>query len=142
MEVEDCKVIFHEADDEFVHRNVLLAVDDEIADVEPVNEEIEEFSDSETLSNKTVSNEEYHWSKHDIKSFDTVFRELELEPPVDDECTPYEYFKKFVTNEMLQDIAEQTNIYSMQKYGKNVNLISRGRKIYWCLFPHGFGTIT
>ena len=138
VEVEHYKVIFHEADDEFAHRNVLLEVDDEfahrnvllevgdeIADVEPVNEEIEEFSDNETLSNKTVSDEKHHWSKHDSKSFDTVFRELELEPPVDEECSPYEYFKRFVTNEMLQDIAEQTNIYSMQKYGKNVNLISK-----------------
>ena len=27
---EQCKVIFHEADDELAHRNVLLEVDDEI----------------------------------------------------------------------------------------------------------------
>ena len=110
VEFEHSKVIFHEADDEFAHRNVLLEADDEfahrnvlleahdefehrnvlleaddeIADVEPVDEEIEKFSDNETLSNKIVNDEEYHWSKRDINSFDTVFRELG-------------------TNEMLQD---------------------------------------
>ena len=45
-----------------------------------------------------------------IKDFDIVFRDLELEPPVDEECIPYDYFNKCVTNEMLQYI----NIYSMQ----------------------------
>ena len=86
VEFEHCKVIFHEADDEFAYRNVLLEVDE--IDVEPVNQEIDEFSDNETLSNETVNDKEYHWSKHDIKSFDTVFREMELESPVDEECTP------------------------------------------------------
>lgn len=38
------------------------------------------------------------------------------------------YFKQFVTDEMLQETAEQTNMYSVQKEGKSVN--TTGKKIY------------
>lgn len=32
--------------------------------------------------------------------------------------TPYMYFKDFVTDKMLQEIAEETNVYSVLKNGK------------------------
>uniref|UniRef100_A0A087XB13 PiggyBac transposable element-derived protein domain-containing protein n=1 Tax=Poecilia formosa TaxID=48698 RepID=A0A087XB13_POEFO len=35
--------------------------------------------------------------------------------------TPCQYFKDFVTADMLQEIAEETNLYSVQKNGKSVN---------------------
>lgn len=89
----------------------------------------ESSDDDEPLQNlvvnKDVNSPEYHWCKKDISQFDTAFIELELEPPVDEDCTPYQYFKKIVTGEMLQDIAGQTNIYSMQRNGTNVNLTGK-----------------
>lgn len=39
--------------------------------------------------------------------------------------TPYMYFKQFVTDEMLQETVEQTNLYSVQKEGKSVNTTAK-----------------
>lgn len=35
-------------------------------------------------------------------------------------CTPLDYFKKFVTADMLLDLVQQTNLYSVQKWGDSV----------------------
>jgi len=34
--------------------------------------------------------------------------------------TPFEYFKLFVDNDMIRNISEQTNLYSVEKCGKCV----------------------
>lgn len=38
---------------------------------------------------------------------------------------PYMYFKQFVTDEMLQETVEETNLYSVQKEGKSVNTTAK-----------------
>ena len=60
-------------------------------------------------NNKDVTSHEYN-SGH---------KELELESSVNENCAPYEYFKKV-------------------RNCTNVNF----RKISWCVFLHGFGSIT
>uniref|UniRef100_A0A3Q3LI23 PiggyBac transposable element-derived protein domain-containing protein n=1 Tax=Labrus bergylta TaxID=56723 RepID=A0A3Q3LI23_9LABR len=39
--------------------------------------------------------------------------------------TGHMYFKQFVTDEMLEETAEQTNLYSVQKEGKSVNTTAK-----------------
>lgn len=52
----------------------------------------------------------------------------------------HEYFKKFVSDEILQDIAGQTNIYRMQKNGTNGNL--SGKEFLGVYFSMGLVRLT
>lgn len=62
--------------------------------VEPNNSDHDESSDDDVPvqnlvdNNKDVTNHENHWCKRDINHFDTVFQELELEPTLNENCTP------------------------------------------------------
>lgn len=38
------------------------------------------------------------------------------------EFTPYMYFKQFVTDEVIQLVADQPNIFSVQKEGRSINI--------------------
>lgn len=50
--------------------------------------------------------------------------------------------KKFVTDEILQDIAGHKNIYSKQKNGRNVNLTGNRLEKLLGGFLHGHDLIT
>ena len=83
-----------------------------------------ESSDDELLTRKITKDpipsttlENVHnssWRKNDIGHVNTNFQELEVYSVPDPDKTRYEYFKYFVTGEMLDAITEQTNIYSLQ----------------------------
>ncbi|XP_028658930.2 piggyBac transposable element-derived protein 3-like [Erpetoichthys calabaricus] len=69
-----------------------------------------------------VKKKEYRWRKVPFKSPSVDFdRHVEDVSTERSEWTPYMYFKQFVTDEMIQDIAQQTNLYSVQKLGTSVN---------------------
>ena len=82
-----------------------------------------ESSDDEPLAGKITKNsipstppENVHnwsWRKNDIGNININFKQPEGYPVPDPDKTPYEYFKYFVTDEMLDVTAEQTNIYSL-----------------------------
>uniref|UniRef100_A0A3B4X7W6 PiggyBac transposable element-derived protein domain-containing protein n=1 Tax=Seriola lalandi dorsalis TaxID=1841481 RepID=A0A3B4X7W6_SERLL len=65
---------------------------------------------------------EYRWRKVEYEPPAAEFEEC-VEEASEERCewTPYMYFKQFVTDEMLQETADQTNLYSVQKDGKSVN---------------------
>uniref|UniRef100_A0A8P4FX73 PiggyBac transposable element-derived protein domain-containing protein n=1 Tax=Dicentrarchus labrax TaxID=13489 RepID=A0A8P4FX73_DICLA len=68
----------------------------------------------------------YQWKKKKFEPPDVKFDEcVEEESEVRHDWTPYMYFKDFVTDEMLQEIAEQTNLYSVQKEEKSVNTTAK-----------------
>ena len=81
-----------------------------------------ESSDDELLTRKitkdpipSTTSENVHnssWRKNDIGHVNTNFQELEVYSVPDPDKTWYEYFKYFVTGEMLDAITEQTNIQS------------------------------
>ena len=52
-------------------------------------------------------------AKKDIGDININFKNPEVYPVPDPDKTPYQYFKCFVTYEMLDAIAEQANIYSL-----------------------------
>lgn len=58
----------------------------------------------------------YRWRKHNINLFDTTFVQPTLEPEPDNNETPCQYFKRFVANEMLEQMPFETNCYSIQRY--------------------------
>ena len=63
------------------------------------------------------------WSKKQYTPPDTTFSGPVYTIPDDmtDPRLPYQYFKEFIPDELLVEIAEQTNIYSIQKRGICVN---------------------
>ena len=82
-----------------------------------------ESSDDEPLARKitkdpipsTTPENVHSWSwRISLGDININFTEPEVYPVPDRDKTPYEYFKYFVTDEMFDAIAEQTNIYSLQ----------------------------
>ncbi|KAK5603116.1 hypothetical protein CRENBAI_000112 [Crenichthys baileyi] len=69
-----------------------------------------------------VKRKEYKWRKTQYQAPSVDFI-ASVEEGTENRCdmTPYMYFKQFVTDEMLLGIAEQTNMYSVQKEGKSIN---------------------
>ena len=80
----------------------------------------------------------YRWRKRDIQPLETAFQHANIEPePIIDE-TPYEFFVKFITKEMLETVALQTNLYSMQQEGDNINTSPKEiEQLIGCLFRMG-----
>uniref|UniRef100_A0A3Q1JQK9 PiggyBac transposable element-derived protein domain-containing protein n=1 Tax=Anabas testudineus TaxID=64144 RepID=A0A3Q1JQK9_ANATE len=97
---------------------------DDEEDLEASEEDTPNPNETKTKQSTSskVKRKEYQWKK---KKFEAPA--VEFEECVDENSgdrltwTPYMYFKDFVTEEMLQEIAEETNLYSVQKDGKSVN---------------------
>ena len=89
----------------------------------------DDISLSATASTSTENNEGnpepaikhiYRWHKKDTLVGQGEFRGKFSEPP-QTEMTPYEYFKMFITPEIIGCVVEQTNLYSFQKNHKSIN---------------------
>ncbi|XP_061759480.1 piggyBac transposable element-derived protein 2-like [Nerophis ophidion] len=96
------------------------------------DEEVPEVSDEDTTEyNDTtqkqatpgkMTRKEYQWKRKRFEPPAVDFVEYVEEGSEDRlDWTPYSYFKDFVTEEMLLEIAEETNLYGLQKDGKSVN---------------------
>jgi len=62
----------------------------------------------------------YRWRKSDVPESNRQFAE-HFSPPPDQMKTPFEYFSMFFPESLLITIVENTNLYSVQKSGKNIN---------------------
>ena len=61
---------------------------------------------------------EYKWRKQEFTVPDTTFKGKLEEAPSDERLmSPYEFFRKLLPDEMLDNIVDQTNRYAMQKEG-------------------------
>ncbi|KAK0147717.1 PiggyBac transposable element-derived protein 3 [Merluccius polli] len=82
----------------------------------------EEDTTPKQLARGKVKMKEYRWRRKQFEPPSVEFVEcVEEDSEERFDWTPYMYFKDFVTEEMLQEIAEETNLYSVQKNGKSVN---------------------
>ncbi|XP_067949966.1 piggyBac transposable element-derived protein 3-like [Watersipora subatra] len=66
----------------------------------------------------------YRWRKKDFVAPDVEYAGLPTAPPIDI-VTPLLYFQKFIGISMIATIAEQTNLYSVQKNGKSIDTSSK-----------------
>ncbi|KAJ8382435.1 hypothetical protein SKAU_G00032130 [Synaphobranchus kaupii] len=81
-----------------------------------------QYTATKTSARKKVTKKAYTWRKKPFEPPGVEFDECADEALEDrSEFTPYMYFKQFVTDEMLQLVAYQTNLYSVQKDGKSLN---------------------
>ena len=61
----------------------------------------------------------YVWEKKSFQNIDKSFSELQAAPPPKEKnATPYEYFCEFIDSDMIENICAQTNLYDLQKTGK------------------------
>lgn len=60
-----------------------------------------------------VKTKEYRWKRKQFEPPDVKFVECIEDSEDRLQWTPYMYFKDFVTEEMLQEIAQETNLYSV-----------------------------
>lgn len=116
--------------DELVqHQNVSVDLEDQ----ESFDQECSDFSDNDNEplanmvknKNKPVTVKRL-WKKVDLNDVgDTTFHDLPPQPEPDDKTTPYQYFKMFVTDELLDMVKEQTNLYSAQSTGSSINVTAK-----------------
>ena len=61
----------------------------------------------------------YVWEKKSFQNIDKSFSELQAAPPPKEKnATPYEYFCELIDSDMIENICTQTNLYHLQKTGK------------------------
>ena len=77
-------------------------------------------SDSQNIIEKSV-NHHYRWRSRDAPVAPYIFENNFTDPP-DESYTPTQYFFQFLTEEAIQLMVDNTNLYSMQKTGKSVNV--------------------
>lgn len=89
-------------------------------------------SDDEPLSTYAAQKKPTAKKKKDVEVYDfearrefvppadTDFVPVVMTPEPDSSRTPYQYFKLFVTDTMLEGIADETNKYAMQKNGQDL----------------------
>ena len=65
----------------------------------------------------------YKWRSKNFEPLDETFKEPEMTPTPDVEKTPFQYFKLFVSDEMLNNTTEQTNIYILQSKGAEKSIL-------------------
>lgn len=70
---------------------------------------------------KTGPRDRYRWLKKNFISPSTDFSGQDVSNDVHSLCTPLEYFQKFVTEDMINALADNTNQYSFQKKGSSIN---------------------
>ena len=82
---------------------------------------------------------EYKWRKQEFTVPDTTFKGKLEEAPSDKDS--YEFFRKLLTDEMLDNIVDQTNRYAMQKEGIQLCTTSKEIEIMIGMYPsYGTGT--
>lgn len=64
---------------------------------------------------------QYPWRKKPFETPECTFKGPHVTPP-DNLLSPLEYFRKFITPEMLELLKEQTNLYSVQKSANHNNV--------------------
>ena len=105
----------------------------DLEDQESFDQECSDFSDNDNEplanmvknKNKPVTVKRL-WKKVDLNDVgDTTFHDLPPQPEPDDKTTPYQYFKMFVTDELLDMVKEQTNLYSAQSTDSSINVTAK-----------------
>ena len=69
---------------------------------------------------KNIQEMKTRWRKRTSPKFDVNFKGQELPPPPNEALNPVDYFKQFFSEDLIQHIAEQTNLYSVQQTGASI----------------------
>lgn len=84
------------------------------------NVETEENNNPNIVIDASVKNHTYRWRRQDIPTGQGIYRGTFSDPP-DEPLSPLQYFHMFFPESLISKIVEQTNLYSVQTTGRNVN---------------------
>ncbi|XP_010789626.1 piggyBac transposable element-derived protein 3-like [Notothenia coriiceps] len=96
----------------------------DIGEEEPPQPEGEEPPNEEpptAASHRSTGQERFLWRKKAFETPDHTFKGERVQPP-DELPTPLQYFRRFITDEMLVAMMEQTNLYSVQTSATHKNV--------------------
>ncbi|MEQ2229675.1 hypothetical protein ILYODFUR_021224 [Ilyodon furcidens] len=84
-----------------------------------------------------IKGQKVSWRKKTFETPECTYKGPCVKPP-DQIHTPLEYFRKYITEEVLQLLMEQTNLYSVQKSDsyRNVNTTVKELEILIGLYLH------
>ncbi|KAL7870991.1 hypothetical protein SRHO_G00084880 [Serrasalmus rhombeus] len=105
-----------ESSDEELDKQNQAPIDCPTAD----DEEVEATKPSQTIY-RTTPQDRYRWLKKDFTSPCTNFSGPDVTSGAVNLHTPLEYFQRFVSEDMIQALTENTNVYSLQKNGTCLN---------------------
>ncbi|XP_065642334.1 piggyBac transposable element-derived protein 2-like [Hydra vulgaris] len=110
-------------DDEFLANENVNTDNCAAADVDDNHDDDDDGDDDDIPLAALKKKHEYQWVKKDLNSdyIDTSLCEHQFKDIPDKISSPFQYFKYFFTDELLQLIVENTNLYSTQKSGKCIN---------------------
>ena len=84
----------------------------------------EDFDVPAVVTDDLENKNSYVWEKKSFRNIDKSFSEPQVAPPPKEKNeTPYEYFSKFIDSDMIENICTQTNLYHLQKSGKEGYLL-------------------
>ena len=87
------------------------------------------------INDKKSSNEKrvYRWRKKEPIVFDISLKGKELSPPpeIAAEITPLQYFKLFRDDNILEHIANHTNLYNVQQSGKSLKRNAKETEVFF-----------
>ncbi|KAI5692771.1 hypothetical protein M8J75_000885 [Diaphorina citri] len=92
--------------------------EDELTLAAKSNEETVDQATEEVLN---LAFSRLHWQPGNYEETPLDFVVVNSSEPPDPTKTPFQYFKDFVSDEMIQMLVEQNNLYSTQKNGISVN---------------------
>ena len=108
-------------DDEHVSDKIVERINDDFVETDDESKDMPmEYLMEITPKNKTHN---YRWRKKPPPEFDITFKgeEFSLPPEGADEMTPLNYFKIFWSDDIINLLVEQTNLYSVQQTGSSIN---------------------
>ena len=77
----------------------------------------QQSSDESKLKERSIPEIKTRWRKRTSPKFDVTFEGQELPSPPKEALNPIDYFKHFFSEDLIQHIAEQTTLYSVQQTG-------------------------
>lgn len=86
------------------------------------NDDVNQDADLAEVIAQMDGNKALNWVNAEYTAPDCVFKGTLEGPPEDGEIkTRFQFFKKMITNYMFQNLADQTNIYSLQRDGTSIS---------------------
>ena len=89
--------------------------------------------------NPTVNSQNiFRWIKKQPCSFETSFKGEHVPSPPVDSLSSDQYFETFFDDNLIEDIKEQTNLYSVQTSSKSINVTTDEMGQYFSIFVRIF----
>ena len=91
---------------------------------------LQQSSDESKLKERSIPEIKTRWRKRTSPKFDVTFEGQELPSPPKEALNPIDCFKHFFSKDLIQHIAEQTNLYNVQQTGASIQTNKSEMELY------------